>query len=526
MNRIFLTYDSARNVVNKLGLNSVLDWKNYCRKGYRPVNIPADPAWYYQDMGWLGWADFLGNIKLHRKNGFISFLEARKYARALNLKSNKEWIKYIKLGKQGNLPIPLHPDVVYRNNGWLSWPDWLNNGRTSKPKAIKVIAPDIKMDQPKFEKSDIERIRKLYLIDGRSVRFICKEYHVGLDKLRILFRDNNIQTRKNWEGGIKTLIKYAKDQKSPYDTPDITTKIIRMYVEENKSVSFIQNALTIGNPRVVVKILAKNGIALVNKPMTFRKLKSKNGRILTNWKWHKEIENEIATLYGTTGENIYSLSKKYNTNKQQILNILKKKGVKTNQSIKLKITLNQPEQRKRKSAIAKHFGHLNREKSKERMLAYYKIKENRDKLTEIMRRKSLDPEYRKTRAYGGRASVKKQMETGKFGSKVEDAFGNILKEMKINYIHQFHYKYFYFDFCIPEVKLLVEIDGDYWHANPKLYSHKKLTLVQQRNVKHDVHKDRVVAEKGDYRLVRFWEDDIKNKPDTIKGILNKLINKK
>ncbi len=61
------------------------------------------------------------------------FEEARAFAHNLQLKSQSEWIAFIKghLPKLGRLPkdIPATPGGVYVTSGWVGWGDWLGTGR-------------------------------------------------------------------------------------------------------------------------------------------------------------------------------------------------------------------------------------------------------------------------------------------------------------------------------------------------------------------------------------------------------------
>lgn len=65
------------------------------------------------------------------------------------------------------------------------------------------------------------------------------------------------------------------------------------------------------------------------------------------------------------------------------------------------------------------------------------------------------------------------------------------------------------DFAIPECKIAIECDGDYWHANPKTYSSEKLDIRQKDNIKRDRYKERLLTEKG-WLLFRFFESEIKS----------------
>ena len=68
-----------------------------------------------------------------------------------------------------------------------------------------------------------------------------------------------------------------------------------------------------------------------------------------------------------------------------------------------------------------------------------------------------------------------------------------------------------YDFFLSDFNLLIEADGDYWHANPIKYNNKNLlTEVQIKNIKNDNFKNNLAKERG-YNLLRFWETEIKKK---------------
>jgi len=54
------TFEIARATVHKLGLTSANEWKELCRSGKLPRDIPAAPNLYYKNKGWINWPDWLG----------------------------------------------------------------------------------------------------------------------------------------------------------------------------------------------------------------------------------------------------------------------------------------------------------------------------------------------------------------------------------------------------------------------------------------------------------------------------------
>lgn len=78
-------------------------------------------------------------------------------------------------------------------------------------------------------------------------------------------------------------------------------------------------------------------------------------------------------------------------------------------------------------------------------------------------------------------------------------------EFQDNYI----IKYYEYDFFVPQYNILIEVQGDYWHANPEIYSEKKLLLHQKEKRIRDIQK-RTFAENMGFQLIEIWEKDIKN----------------
>ena len=85
----------------------------------------------------------------------------------------------------------------------------------------------------------------------------------------------------------------------------------------------------------------------------------------------------------------------------------------------------------------------------------------------------------------------------------------ILKELNINYIFQYRPKKYskIYDFYIPNINLLIEFDGIYWHNLPGAKE-------------KDIEKTEYANTKG-YNLLRFNEDNL----NTFKDIILKTINK-
>lgn len=101
-------------------------------------------------------------------------------------------------------------------------------------------------------------------------------------------------------------------------------------------------------------------------------------------------------------------------------------------------------------------------------------------------------------------------------SKLESTFENvILKPLNVEYIRQKRINYKYFDFFIPDCNLLIEVDGDYYHAKDRANG---VTKMQKKNIINDTKKNLIASQNG-FHLLRFWESDIKNSPISVQSTL-------
>jgi hypothetical protein len=122
--RNFWLYEDARDFVRSLGIKTERQWREYCRSGNRPIEIPSIPNLVYKDRGWAGLGDWLGTgVIAHQNREWAPFEEARAFVRSLNLKSFGKWREYC---QSGALPanIPTDPARIYKDHGWAGMGDW------------------------------------------------------------------------------------------------------------------------------------------------------------------------------------------------------------------------------------------------------------------------------------------------------------------------------------------------------------------------------------------------------------------
>ena len=117
-------FEEARDYARSLGLNSEKEWKEWSKSGLRPLDIPSTPDQLFKDKGWLSYGDFLGYKEGYVPGEWRTFEDARDFVSSLELKSKEEWYEWRKSDQKPH-DIPSNPDYLYKEEGWLSYGDFL-----------------------------------------------------------------------------------------------------------------------------------------------------------------------------------------------------------------------------------------------------------------------------------------------------------------------------------------------------------------------------------------------------------------
>lgn len=96
----------------------------------------------------------------------------------------------------------------------------------------------------------------------------------------------------------------------------------------------------------------------------------------------------------------------------------------------------------------------------------------------------------------------------------------ILDELNITYIKEYICSFWSFDFYIPDSNVYIEVDGDYFHSNPIIYTNGPQTKTQKRNHYRDIKKNQYCTQ-NNMKLIRIWEYDIINHREKVKDALRK-----
>ena len=113
----------------------------------------------------------------------------------------------------------------------------------------------------------------------------------------------------------------------------------------------------------------------------------------------------------------------------------------------------------------------------------------------------------------------------KFISKLHN---NVKKFLLQNNITEFESEkfigYYHVDECNEKLKLIIEIQGNYWHANPAIY--KADDIINHKTAKQIWKKDNIkkkFLENKGYKIYYIWEKDFKDNPNKVIEDVKKFI---
>ena len=112
LDKKWLSYEKAKKYIQFYKFKNVKSWVQYTKSVDFPLDIPKNPEKFYKKE-FEGWSKFLGlegrsrggSTKSNR-NFFLSYQDAKKFVRSLNMINMKEWFQYTKsINFPKNLPV-------------------------------------------------------------------------------------------------------------------------------------------------------------------------------------------------------------------------------------------------------------------------------------------------------------------------------------------------------------------------------------------------------------------------------------
>ena len=96
---------------------------------------------------------------------------------------------------------------------------------------------------------------------------------------------------------------------------------------------------------------------------------------------------------------------------------------------------------------------------------------------------------------------------------IENFVENILEEGQMKFELEYNFNSYYYDFKVNTT--LIEVQGSYWHCDPKTKKTKNITHREAFTVKRDLEKKKIALENG-FDIIYIWEYDINKNPKKVK----------
>lgn len=120
--RSFLDFKEAQRIISKMEIKSEGAWRSLVKEGKIPSNIPTNPNSFYKKE-WINWPHWLRNERIIKK---FNYDEASDFCKKAGLKRQVDFHK-LKNTKDFPKEMPKEPNKVFKDNGWVDWPTFLQS---------------------------------------------------------------------------------------------------------------------------------------------------------------------------------------------------------------------------------------------------------------------------------------------------------------------------------------------------------------------------------------------------------------
>lgn len=123
-----------------------------------------------------------------------------------------------------------------------------------------------------------------------------------------------------------------------------------------------------------------------------------------------------------------------------------------------------------------------------------------------------------------RQRILKQLQDGCFDTETtpQKIVNAILDELSVKYGREKSFEYYAVDNYLFDYDLIIEVQGDYWHANPLRHT-ASLTEAQYRRINRDKAKHSYFQNQYDIEILYLWEYDLIHRRDLCVELIKKYI---
>lgn len=165
---------------------------------------------------------------------------------------------------------------------------------------------------------------------------------------------------------------------------------------------------------------------------------------------------------------------------------------------------------------------------KDYLIKKYKLNQNHNFCSWDCQREWFAQEYSQTEGYKeeSRQRAIKMLENGQMPfvyTKPQILINEILENNQINYCNDYATEFYSIDNYLNDSKLMIEVMGDYWHANPLIFDYNNLNEIQLNRLPRDKAKHTYIKNKYDTEILYLWESDINNNISKCESLIKNYI---
>lgn len=112
-----------------------------------------------------------------------------------------------------------------------------------------------------------------------------------------------------------------------------------------------------------------------------------------------------------------------------------------------------------------------------------------------------------------------------FPNKIESIILFLLKKHRKKFLFNQILGKYQIDFLLNNSKIIIEVNGDFWHCNPKQYEATYFHKTYKKFAKSIWNKDKkkiLELKKLGYSVIVIWENDIRRNLQKIEKVIKKL----
>lgn len=101
---------------------------------------------------------------------------------------------------------------------------------------------------------------------------------------------------------------------------------------------------------------------------------------------------------------------------------------------------------------------------------------------------------------------------------------SILSKNNIRFINEKTFKYYSVDNFLNKYDLIIEVMGDYFHANPNIYRNcSTLNDMQKKDIARDKRKRTYIEKYYNIKILYIWESDLKTDQELCERLILKYV---